>query len=677
MLVHRAARRGRRRLPLGLAGFRPLAVGVAACALLAAIPRFVCAQGLTTIGQLSSFTRAVFLSRDPIAAGALPSYAPAKANQGVFSGQGLRTLKRSQAEVKFRDSSVLRVAERTDVILEDTATLRRIQLKACLIWVHVAKGVNTQVETPSATAVARGTEFTVEQAPNGGARLTVYEGSVDIRVGDRTVTVHAGEAIQLTSDGKTPPTYTLPDAATPLPRSLIPVEYGGGLVGWWSQLEANGGVEVTTGTPVLLDLRSSPIAEAIQAATVQKGLGGQSSPSFVIDNPADQQHLLNLSQTNLIPDFKSSGLTLSQYKSQFGSQPIDSHFTGISSSDVTFLNGHGVTTVGELVDSTLANGAGANISADLSRGRSYYNSDSIRGQQNFDLRLLDRTDSSTAVFAVWAAAALLADVARGGKLEPFMPKYEVSGFGMWADPDSFLGGRARLDGRLGKTGYAFEANVLSLRTGDDKKTFSKAFSVAVVQQQVAPGVTLFAGRRRFYHGPVFQDQNLSQLIAERYSGAGAVVEEGPFSFDGAWLYDSNPDVGGAQGGALGSLFYKAGGGLFGLHYIHVGDLNTGNGLTVSGSYPILLNNLDVYAEVGKGPDNATLQTYGLYFPGFFQKTDTDAFIEYGSHPGIGRSLSLIASRDVGKNWNFRGFVDFADQGNDISGGIAAILRFGN
>src|SRR5690348_7123319 len=130
MLVHRAARRGRRRLLLCLAGGRPIAAWVAVCTLLALTPGLVCAQGVTTIGNLSSFTRAVFLSRDPITAGALPSYTPAKANQGVFSGQGLRTLKRSQAEVKFRDSSVLRIAERTDVILEDTATLRRIQLKA-------------------------------------------------------------------------------------------------------------------------------------------------------------------------------------------------------------------------------------------------------------------------------------------------------------------------------------------------------------------------------------------------------------------------------------------------------------------------------------------------------------------------------------------------------------------
>src|SRR5436190_13104024 len=100
MLVHRAAHRGRRRLPSCLVGVSPLAARVAACVLLALTPRFVCAQGMTTIGQLRTFTRAVYLSRDPITTGALPAYLPAKANQGVFSGQGLRTLKRSQAEVK-------------------------------------------------------------------------------------------------------------------------------------------------------------------------------------------------------------------------------------------------------------------------------------------------------------------------------------------------------------------------------------------------------------------------------------------------------------------------------------------------------------------------------------------------------------------------------------------------
>jgi hypothetical protein len=428
---------------------------------------------------------------------------------------------------------------------------------------------------------------------------------------------------------------------------------------------------------VILDLRTSPVSEAIQQVKVAQNLGKPSNPSHVIPDPGEKQNLLELAQTNLLPDFKSSGLTLSQYQQQFGSQPVSTHYPGLSPSDVDFLGSVGVTTVGQFVDSTLQNGAGANISIDLAR-RTYYRPESIKGQPNFDLRLLDRTDSSTAVFAVGAAAALLADVAGGGKLVPFVPKYELSGFGILADPESSLGARARLDGRLGsKTAYAFEANVLSILSGDNKDTFSKLFSVAVIDQQVAPGVTLFAGRRRFYHGPVFQNQNLSQLIAERYSSAGVTVTKGAVGFDGAWLYDSNPDVGGAQSGALGSLFYKAAGGLFGLHYIHVGDLDSGNGVTVSGSYPVLQNNLDVYAEVGRGPDNATLQTYGLYFPGFFQKTDVDAFIEYGSHPGIGRSLSLIGSRDVGMNWNFRGYVDFADSGNDVSGGVAAIFRFGN
>jgi hypothetical protein len=671
MQVHCVTCWRRRYLLAGLAVARPLTVGIA-CILGGIAPAAVKAQGITTIGNIR-ITRAVLVSRDPITSGALPAYIPAKEDQGVFSGQGVRTLKRAQAEVRFRnDQSLLRISERTDVVLQDSATLRRIQLKAGLVWVRVAKGVNTQVETPAATAVARGTEFTVEHTPAGTTRLTVYEGTVDIQVGDRTVSVPPGNTIEVTS--------TLPAAPTALRREKIPIEYGGAYAGWWHDIEDNAGVGVTTGTPALFDQRTSTVGEAIQALTVSQNLGKSAPPgsSLVIPDPDQKQSLIGLVQSTLIPDFKSSGLSLSQYQQQFGSASVSSHYSTLTSSDVTFLNSVGVTTVGQFVDSALVNGAGANISVDLSRGRSYYRTDSIRGQPNFDLRLLDRTDSSTAVFAIGAAAALLADVASGGKLEAFMPKYELSGFGILANPDSFLGGRASLDGRLSnKTSYAFEANVLSLLSGDNKDTFSKLFSVAVVDQQVAPGVTLYAGRRRFYHGPVFQDQNLSQLIAERYSGAGVTVTKGPYGFDGGWLYDSNPDVGGAQGGALGSLFYQAGGGLFGLHYIHVGDLNTGNGVTVSGSYPIIQNNLDAYAEVGRGPDNTTLQTYGIYFPGFFQKTDVDAFIEYGSHPGIGRSLSFVATRDVGKNWNFRGFVNFADSGNDVTGGVAAIFRFGN
>jgi hypothetical protein len=80
------------------------------------------------------------------------------------------------------------------------------------------------VETPSATIVVRGTQFGIEVKPDGATYVEVREGVVQAQVGEQTVEISAGEAIDIQAGQTIPSTpYPIPvirpPATTPVPTS--------------------------------------------------------------------------------------------------------------------------------------------------------------------------------------------------------------------------------------------------------------------------------------------------------------------------------------------------------------------------------------------------------------------------------------------------------------------------
>jgi hypothetical protein len=612
------------------------------------------------IGKLRTI-RQVLVSKGSVAAGQPGDYAPARDGQGVVAGLGVRTLKRAQAEVDFRDGSVLRVNERSDLIVEDSPSLRNVHLTGGVVWIHVAKGVHTQVETPSATAVARGTIFTVAYLPNGTTILTVLEGTVDITTGGTTVSVGAGQQISVNSNGAVPPVYSVPANPSAIPAGELPITNGGGADPWYLQMANNLGVAVTSGTSAVLDLRTSTLGESLQELS-SAGVSGSAQDFFY--TVTDQQLLFHAAQGTLIQDLHDSGLTPTQYQTQYGNESLVQG--GFTADQITALNGLGITTVGQALTALSQNGVNLNIS--IPTGRAQY----APNQPNFDYRPLDRNETSLSFVGVGAALALAADAKN---LKFPLPTFSGQAFGFLADPD-LLGARARVDGYIsGKTHYALEGNVLRILTGPTQRTASKPDSVFVVEQAVTDHLTVFAGRNRFYEGPVFQDEVSSQLIADRYTGTGVTYRADGLKFDGAYLYDSNPNVHGAQHGALASVTARTGAGSLGVNYLNVSGAGYNSGYTVHGTYPVVPGTLEVYAEAGKSPEKATLQTYGGYFPGLYQKTDLDLFVEYGSREGVGHALSFIVNKDIKKVLDLRAYASFRGKSGDVKGGLAAIFKF--
>jgi hypothetical protein len=546
-------------------------------------------------------------------------------------------------------------------------------LSGGIVWVRDNKGAHTQVETPSMTAVARGTTFTVEQTPNGSTIIRVYDGTVDVLVGGKTVSVGAGQEILVGSNGAVPPIYNEPDVASPIPANELPVGYGGGVYPWYLEMTENLGIGVTVGTSAVLDMRTSAIGEALQQL-------GQATPNQNANSPLlfdafDLNRFFTTAQRTLVADIQASGLTLDQFQAQSAGESLAA--AGFNTTQIATLNSLGITTLTQAVTALKVNGVSLNVTTPTGRlalpsvGRSAYDFSELHAQPNYDYRLLDQNETSLSFVGVGAALALVADA---GKFHVPVPTLSGQAFGFWNDPD-LLGGRARLDGYISdKTHYALEGDALRLLTGNNVGWYTKPDSVASVEQQVTDQVTVFAGRRRYYSGPVFQDEVNSQLIADRYTGAGAAYKGDGVKLEAAYLYDDNPDVAGAQHGALGTATFRTGTGTVGVNYLYVPKVGSGTGITGDAAYPIFPGKIEAYAELGRGPDNRSLQTYGGYFPRIYEMTDVDLFVEYGYHENIGHALSVIANRDIKKYLSVRGYVSFLGN-SDTKAGAAAIFKF--
>lgn len=149
-------------------------------------------------------------------------FANALPNQSVFNGDGIRTPRRGYAEITFKDGSIIRVNERTDMIIQDAAQLRRIQLDAGMLWVKDTRGSNTRVQTPVGTATARGTVFTV----TSDLWVDVFDGYVDIVSKGVTISLGPGESGAIGPNG-TPMKFGTFKSAN------LPLDQNGEALGWW------------------------------------------------------------------------------------------------------------------------------------------------------------------------------------------------------------------------------------------------------------------------------------------------------------------------------------------------------------------------------------------------------------------------------------------------------------
>lgn len=113
----------------------------------------------------------------------------AKENTQLISGDKVKTLEKTRAEIKLEAGKVIRLDENTTVdlvkLVEESQNKVEtdIKLEQGNLWAKVGKlGENAElkVESPIAGASIRGTTFRVGVAIDGTTQLNVYEGAVEV-----------------------------------------------------------------------------------------------------------------------------------------------------------------------------------------------------------------------------------------------------------------------------------------------------------------------------------------------------------------------------------------------------------------------------------------------------------------------------------------------------------------
>jgi hypothetical protein len=113
----------------------------------------------------------------------------ARENTQLASGDKVKTLEKTRAEIKLEAGKVIRLDENTTVdmvkLVEESQgrVETDIKMEQGNLWARVSKlGENMEfkVESPTAGASIRGTTFRVGVAIDGTTQLNVYEGAVEV-----------------------------------------------------------------------------------------------------------------------------------------------------------------------------------------------------------------------------------------------------------------------------------------------------------------------------------------------------------------------------------------------------------------------------------------------------------------------------------------------------------------
>lgn len=112
--------------------------------------------------------------------GETAGWSPAKVEQALEAGHFVRTGEYSRMGLLFSDRTQLRLNEKTVLQIKEAGAQTRLRLDAGRAWTQSRTLPNKlYMETPSATAAIRGTDWDLEVDESGRAMLTVLSGEVE------------------------------------------------------------------------------------------------------------------------------------------------------------------------------------------------------------------------------------------------------------------------------------------------------------------------------------------------------------------------------------------------------------------------------------------------------------------------------------------------------------------
>jgi hypothetical protein len=173
------------------------------------------------------------------------------------------------------------------------------------------------------------------------------------------------------------------------------------------------------------------------------------------------------------------------------------------------------------------------------------------------------------------------------------------------------------------------------------------------------------GRQRFLHGPA-QITLFGSLVRqggrEVMDAVRLAPDLGPQrKLELAYIYDAFPRnlpyrIGGAQGAWYGRFGVHQRAGNFGLNLLRYNNTPVPStlGYSLDFAVPLKRNEIELYGEVGRDMFRRRLTTLGLAFPGLYDRSDYDLYLEYsnlgtGSAPTPPRELAARVYRRFNEN----------------------------
>ncbi|MDF2440493.1 MAG: hypothetical protein JWN98_1477 [Abditibacteriota bacterium] len=152
----------------------------------------------------------------------------------------------------------------------------------------------------------------------------------------------------------------------------------------------------------------------------------------------------------------------------------------------------------------------------------------------------------------------------------------------------------------------------------------------------------------------------------------------------AYLHDAFPrnfpfQRAGSQKGLYGRYSIQRSIGNFGLNLLNYRNapVSSGTGITFDFAVPLIRNQVELYGEVGRDPYRRRLTTVGVALPGLYDATDFDVYLEYASiargsaATDLPSELALLIYRRLSDNTNLLMAVNrFSDIGTRFTLGLS-------
>jgi hypothetical protein len=587
------------------------------------------------------------------------SWQKATRGEALGVGDGLRTGRRSKADLKFADGSLLRLGQLSTVELKSAkgASLTGGRL----LFSMLKPG---RVLAGTAAAEIKGSVGIISIDEKGGAEFTLYSGAMDVVMARETISVPPGQAMSVFADGSRSPLRPAP-----------PLRFEGGAQGS-SLLDAPSDAPFI-GSRADLRERFAPDRLAIDAgAALVKQRDSAPFPQVVVPPPVVTPPVVTppvvppveppvvVPPPVVEPPVVTPPVVNPPIEPPVVTPPVEPPVV----TPPTGGNGGG-NEPGDNDPDDGDNGEGNDDKDDDDNDRPGRPNDALQLATN--VRALKSGGASTNALrfggspaggmALQLSPTRLA-LASSAPVKPSSPREGVSaeehilesnpGLGRSFGGDAtglalVSGGGSRLGGArlraIATRGpllaeIAVSPGALRFGSGQNERRFT--LSDASLTLRLNRG-DLQVGRQRFLSGPVVATLSGSMLrqggrqvmdaVTFRPNiGAGANLQ---FAYlNDAFVRDLPFNVSGNQRGFYGRAGIERRVGNFGLNVLRYSDVRTANqtGVTLDFALPIVRNGIEFYGEVGRDPFKRNLRTFGFAFPGLQDRLGLDLFLEHSA-----------------------------------------------